>query len=306
MAPRLRAPGCASARSRASASSASSRFVAGERPLAGLALMARSAYSSSVLPAADALRGIEQNRFHHLDVHRITLWRCSRRRSTSSAIRRRSWAHENGAAVSLPRRAAGRRANARRRAALRCAPADIGQLATRDFTPEGNVDVPRPRSRGRPHLARGVDAPAREPTASVRTSPRWPSITFASGSSGLHPRTAGSPHRPPLPLRACQPVEVDAYAAEPAADRLATRGENAEPAIAAHLDLAQRGSSRAALDWRARPPGRRRRSCAATTSRRRWGSSTARGSASCSRRSTRPPTRATCRARTRPSRSLAG
>jgi len=50
-------------------------------------------------------------------------------------------------------------------------------------------------------------------------------------------------------LKTCQPVEIDVTLLS-VADRLATRGDNAEPAIAAHLDLA-REILGAALAWRA-------------------------------------------------------
>ena len=97
-------------------------------------------------------------------------------------------------------------------------------------------------------------------------------------------------HRRPLDrrtiyryLKACEPVEVDVTLLS-VADRLATRGDNAEPAIAAHLELA-REILGAALAWRAegrpRAAGPRRRA-----GRRRWGSRRDRGWASCSRRST--------------------
>jgi hypothetical protein len=63
-------------------------------------------------------------------------------------------------------------------------------------------------------------------------------------------------HRRPLNRRAvyrylktCEPVEVDVTLLS-VADRLATRGDNAEPAIAAHLELAQEILG-AALAWRA-------------------------------------------------------
>jgi hypothetical protein len=63
-------------------------------------------------------------------------------------------------------------------------------------------------------------------------------------------------HRRPLErrtiyryLKACEPVEVDVTLLS-VADRLATLGDNAEPAIAAHLEVA-REILAAALAWRA-------------------------------------------------------
>ena len=53
-------------------------------------------------------------------------------------------------------------------------------------------------------------------------------------------------------LRACQPVEVDVTLLS-VADRLATRGQNADGAIARHLELAELVLP-AALAWRRSPP----------------------------------------------------
>jgi poly(A) polymerase len=53
-------------------------------------------------------------------------------------------------------------------------------------------------------------------------------------------------------LKACSPVEVEVTLLS-CADRLATRGRNAEPAIAAHLELARELMAEA-LDWRETGP----------------------------------------------------
>ena len=49
------------------------RIVAGERPVAGLELMEELGLVAVVLPELGALRGVEQNVFHHRDVHGHTL-----------------------------------------------------------------------------------------------------------------------------------------------------------------------------------------------------------------------------------------
>ncbi len=49
------------------------RIVAGERPVAGLELMDELGLVAVVLPELGALRGVEQNVFHHRDVHGHTL-----------------------------------------------------------------------------------------------------------------------------------------------------------------------------------------------------------------------------------------
>ena len=63
-------------------------------------------------------------------------------------------------------------------------------------------------------------------------------------------------------LRATQPYSAD-ITIFTVADRLATRGRNAEPAIAAHLEVARELLAAARAEDAAGPP---RRSCAATSS----------------------------------------
>ena len=49
------------------------RIVAGDRPVEGLELMEELGLTAVVLPELGALRGVEQNVFHHRDVHGHTL-----------------------------------------------------------------------------------------------------------------------------------------------------------------------------------------------------------------------------------------
>ena len=106
--------------------------------------------TDAVLPELAALRGVEQNDFHHADVHGHTLevldavarWSAT---ATSSAT----------AAVGAARRAARRRAHARRRDALRRAAARRRQAADPRRAPGRPRDVHRPRRAGA-ELARDV------------------------------------------------------------------------------------------------------------------------------------------------------
>jgi hypothetical protein len=91
----------------------------------------------------------------------------------------------------------------------------------------------------------------------LRTSERF--ARFVAGLTKHHLVLGFLVHQRQLPqrtvyhyLRHTSPVEVEVTQLS-CADRLATRGKNAEAAIAAHLDLA-RELMAAALDWRASGP----------------------------------------------------
>ncbi len=129
---------------------------------------------------------------------------------------------------------------------------DAGKPATRDYTPEGNVTFIG-------HDREGARI-SREFLTRLRTSERLRAHVAALAEH--HLRLGFLVHRRPLDrraiyryLKACEPVEVDVTLLS-VTDRLATRGENAEPAIAVHLELA-REILGPALAWHAegrRPP----------------------------------------------------
>jgi putative nucleotidyltransferase with HDIG domain len=220
--------------------------VTSERALAGLALMARLGLTERVLPELHALHGVEQNRFHHLDVHDHTL-----------EVLQATIDLERDPAASLGAESAGAvaaflaepladgltRAGALRFGALLH---DSGKPATRDFTPEGNVTFI-----GHDHEGARI---SREALTRLRASERLRAHVAALAEHHLRlgflvrhrPLDRRTVHRY---LTRCRPVEVDVTLLS-VADRLATRGENAEAAIAAHLEVA-RGLIAAALEWRA-------------------------------------------------------
>ena len=88
-------------------------------------------------------------------------------------------------------------------------------------------------------------------------------------------------------LKLCSPVEVEVTLLT-CADRIATRGKNAEAAIEAHLELARELMSAALRLARGRAAARRR--CAATSWRTSSASSPAPIWAACSASSRRPAT----------------
>jgi poly(A) polymerase len=220
-------------------------LVTSDRALDGLELMAKLGLTPYVLPELSELRGVEQNRFHHLDVHDHTLAVLG----AAIDIERDPVAvfgDEQGAAVAdflaEPFADELTRAGALRFGALLH---DAGKPATRDVTPEGNVTFIG-------HDREGARI-AREALTRLRASERLKAHVAALAQH--HLRLGFLVHQRPLDrravyryLRACEPVEVDVTLLS-VADRLATRGDNAEPAIAAHVELA-RELLDAALAWR--------------------------------------------------------
>jgi poly(A) polymerase len=221
--------------------------VTSDGALGGLGLMERLGLTAHVLPELAGLRGVEQNRFHHLDVHDHTLAvleaTIALERDPAEAL-----GAEHGAAIAAflaePLADELTRGGALRFGALLH---DAGKPATQDFTPEGNVTFIG-------HDREGARI-SRECLTRLRASERLRAHVAALAEN--HLRLGFLVHRRPLDrrttyryLEACQPVEVDVTLLS-VADRLATRGDNAEPAIAAHLELA-REILRAALDWHAR------------------------------------------------------
>jgi poly(A) polymerase len=222
------------------------QLVGSDRALEGLALMAQLGLTEHVLPELVALRGVEQNRFHHLDVHDHTLAvlqaTIELERDPAAAL-----GAEHGEVIAAflaePFADELTRAGALRFGALLH---DAGKPATRDFTPDGNVTFIG-------HDREGARI-SREVMTRLRASERLRAHVAALAEH--HLRLGFLVHRRPLDRRAvyrylttCAPVEVDVTLLS-VADRLATRGDNAEPAIAAHLELA-RELLGAALAWRA-------------------------------------------------------
>jgi putative nucleotidyltransferase with HDIG domain len=199
-----------------------------------------------VLPELSALRGIEQNRFHHLDVHDHTL-------AVLQAVidLERDPAAILGADQGDAVRAFLREPFAddlTRGGALRFGALlhDAGKPATRALTPEGRVTFIG-------HDAEGGRL-SREVLTRLRASERLRAHVAALAQH--HLRLGFLVHSRPLDRRtihrylvACAPVEVDVTLLS-VADRLATLGDNAEPAVAAHLEVAHEVLA-AALAWRA-------------------------------------------------------
>jgi tRNA nucleotidyltransferase/poly(A) polymerase len=213
--------------------------------LRGLALLDEVGLTPFVLPELAALRGVEQSRYHHLDVHDHTLAVLEQvlalERDPGSVL------GEHAAAVlALLAEPLGdelTRGQALRFGALLH---DAAKPQTRRVLAPGRVGFPG-------HDAAGADL-ARTALTRLRAGERL--CAHVAALTRNHLRLGFLVHERPLSrravyryLRACEPVEVDVTVLS-VADRLATRGRKADEAIARHLDLARELLGEA-LAWRA-------------------------------------------------------
>jgi poly(A) polymerase len=225
--------------------------IVSDRAVDGLELAQSIGATAAVLPELDALRGLEQSDYHHLDVYNHTL-------ATLQA------------AIDLQRDPA---ANFGELAAAFTAVLDeslANELTRGQALRFGALlhDIAKPltyalSADGRPtffeHDVRGAEL-ATQILTRLRASERL--ISHAAALTRHHLRLGFLVHKRPLSARAvyhylatCEPVEVDVTVLS-VADRLATLGRNSERAVTLHLELA-REMLADALEWRRdrpRPP----------------------------------------------------
>jgi poly(A) polymerase len=230
------------------------RVIASDRVVEGLELMDSLGLTRHVLPELSDLRGIEQNRYHHLDVHDHTL-----------EVLAETVAFERGPAPLLGDPSLDARIRAflaqpfsdeiTRGTALRFGALlhDVAKPETQAFHDDGSV-------LGFPGHADLGAARSRATLTRLKASEKLRAhvALLARHHLGLGYLV----HKAPLDRRTIHqyltrtsPVEVDVSLLS-IADRLATRGRKADEAIAKHLEVA-RTVLPAALDfatWRAQPP----------------------------------------------------
>jgi poly(A) polymerase len=234
------------------------RIIAARQARRGLEMMSALGASAVVLPELEALRGVAQNRFHHLDVHGHTLEVLDRTVELTTAAD--AWSPELEVFVG------GRRAEVdallaepladelTRGEALRWGALlhDAAKPLTREVRADGRVTFIG-------HDARGAEL-ARAVLERLRASERLRAHVAALVRH--HLRLGFLVHEPqPLAprtvyayLRTCSPVEVDVTLLS-VADRMATRGDRARESVQAHLRVAA-GLLADALRWRAEGPPR--------------------------------------------------
>ncbi len=217
----------------------------------GIELLDALGATAVVLGELEALKGVEQSRFHHLDVYGHTLEvldRAIELQADPSAALGDEYTADLLALLNEPLADEMTRGEALRWGALLH---DAAKPLTRGVRPEdGRVTFIG-------HDARGAEL-ARTVLARLRTSERL--RVHVAALVRNHLRLGFLVHEPqPLAprtvytyLRACDPVEVDVTLLS-VADRLATRGDSAHEAIDAHLRVA-RAMLKDALSWRAEGP----------------------------------------------------
>ena len=218
------------------------RIVTSDRALAGLALMDEFGLLAAVLPELMVLRGVEQNVFHHLDVYDHTLEVLD----AVASLERGDHGADIAAVLAEPLGDDLTKGGGMRFAALLH---DAAKPATRGELPDGRVTFVG-------HDTAGADL-ARAVLRRLRASQRL--ADYVAALTLHHLRLGFLVHERPLDrrsvwryLRATSPYssEVTIFTM---ADRLATRGRNADDAIAAHMSLAREMLEFAAADQPAEP-----------------------------------------------------
>jgi poly(A) polymerase len=219
------------------------RLVIAQRAVEGLAMADRLGLLHAVLPELADLHDVEQSHYHHKDVYGHTLEVLERLIELE-----REAAGELREVLDEPLADELTRGEALRFGALLH---DIGKPATHDVRSDGRVTF-----LGHDRLGEEM---VRQVCARLRTSEKL--SRFLEAVTRHHLVLGFLVHERPLDRRAVyryltrtSPVEVEVTLLS-CADRLATRGKNADRAIDAHLELA-RELMPAALEWRASGPPR--------------------------------------------------
>src|SRR3954468_8454490 len=204
------------------------RVISADAVRRGLALMEANGLTAVVFPELLALRGVEQSAFHHLDVHDHTL-------AVLDAVvelQRDPLDAQAGKLLAEPLADELTRGQAMRFAALLH---DAAKPQTRGLRPDGRVTFIGHDSEGA-RLARDV-------LGRLKASQKL--REYVAALVAHHLDAGFLVHHRPLDrrtiwryLRATQPYSED-ITIFTVADRVATRGRNAEPAIAAHLEVAR-------------------------------------------------------------------
>lgn len=214
----------------------------------GLEQMERLGVTDIVLPELGALKGIEQSRFHHLDVHAHTMSVLTETIALERAPERDLGPHwrEVNALLEEPLANQLTRWQALRFGAVLH---DIAKPQTRGVSPDGRVTFMG-------HDAAGAET-AVAILARMRASQRL--REYVAVLVRHHLRLGFMVHERPLSRRSIYRYlkSLGDYAVDVTvltmADRRATRGERSDEAIAAHLELARQMLGEA-LAWRADPP----------------------------------------------------
>jgi tRNA nucleotidyltransferase/poly(A) polymerase len=212
------------------------RIVTADAAVAGIELLDELELTAHVLPELSALRGVEQNPYHHRDVHGHTLEvlqaTLDLERDPAAALGDDTLAEAVRALLNEPLADQLTRGGGLRFGALLH---DTAKPRTRIELPNGRIGFPH-------HDEQGAEM-ARAALGRLRASERL--RAHVAALTRHHLRLGFLVHDMPLSRRAiyrylvtCEPVEADVTLLS-VADRLATRGRKADEAIARHLELAR-------------------------------------------------------------------
>jgi poly(A) polymerase len=201
------------------------RVVSADAVLRGMRLLDEHGLTDVVLPELTALKGIEQSRFHHLDVHDHTL-------QVLDEVTKLQKDPAYADLLAEPLADELTRGEAMRWAALLH---DAAKPQTRDYLPGGRVTF-LGHDREGAQLAKDVLGRLRS-SAKLRE--------YVAALTAHHLDAGFLVHQRPLDrrtlwryLQATKPYSADTTIFT-VADRLATRGKNADAAIEAHLEVAR-------------------------------------------------------------------
>ena len=227
------------------------RVIASERAADGMRLALSLGLCAVVLPELEALRGVAQSRYHHLDAleHTIeVLDRAIELERDPGALLGAAHGAELRALLARPLADGLTRGEGLRFAALLH---DIAKPQTRTVAADGRIGFP-----GHDELGSQLAAAI---LARLRAAGQM--LAYVATLTRSHLRLGFLVHSAPLSRRelyvyldACDPAAADVTLLS-VADRLATRGDGAQEAIASHLELA-RAVIGEALSWQreGRPP----------------------------------------------------
>jgi poly(A) polymerase len=225
------------------------RIVVAPRAVDGLGLADRTGVLAAILPELSELHGVEQSRYHHLDVYGHTIEVLERQieiETDPAAV----FGDELGARVDAElRRPLTEELDAWKALRLVALLHDVAKPQTRGVLPDGRVTFMGHHEVG----VEMIDAICHR----LRTSEKL--RTFLGAVTRHHLVLGFLVHERPLSrglvyryMKTCSPVELE-VTVHTCADRMATRGDRADEAIALHLELARELAAEA-IAWRERPP----------------------------------------------------
>ena len=217
--------------------------------VAGLELADRLGLLGAILPELTELHGVEQSRYHHRDVYGHTIEVLEHQVEIERDPAGVFGAELGPRVDDALRRPLGDELSAWQALRLVALLHDVAKPRTRGVLPDGRVTFMGHHELG-VEMIDGI-------CARLRTSERL--RTFLGHVTRHHLTLGFLVHQRPLSralvyryLKACSPVALE-VTVHSCADRLATRGDRAEEAIALHLELARELAAEA-IAWREQPP----------------------------------------------------